>query len=79
MAITVENKFEIGQTVYMRRADKSVVSGKVTAVLPVITGAHTKISYATEMVDGKNVRTGNFAESDVFAVAEDAFVVVRND
>jgi len=77
--LTVENKFDIGQTVYMRRTDKSVVSGKVTAVLPVITGAHTTISYATEMVDGKNVRTGNFAESDVFGLAEDAFTVARND
>ena len=77
--LTVENKFEIGQTVYMRREDKSVVSGIVTAVLPVITGAHTTISYATEIVDGKNVRTSNFAESDVFAAAEDAFAVTRND
>ena len=77
--LTIENKFEIGQVVFMRRADKSVVSGKVTSVGATITGSHTSITYATEMVDGNNIRTGQFFEADVFATADDAFKVARND
>jgi hypothetical protein len=79
MTITVENKFEMRQTVFMRRADKAVVSGKVTSVFAALTGTRISVSYSMDIVDGKNVRTAGFVESDVFATADEAFLVPRND
>lgn len=78
MSFTVQNKFELGQVVYMRKSDKSVITGRISAVKAVFSGFFKDgmIEYIiTQIVNGKEERTLCFLESDVFADANDAFVI----
>jgi hypothetical protein len=81
MSFTVENKFNIGQEVFIRRFDNAVTNGKVISITGVITTLQKPsiITYGIEVVNGKNIRTEyGFNESVLFAASSEAFML-RNE